>query len=199
VVLNDAPRRELLPRGRGRQRLRRRLHAEVTSALVALDPLVVLEPINRAQATVLQNLVELYAHDFSEFVPLEIKSNGLFDVSFGDVWWTRDDHFPFFIRWNGKLAGFALARRGSRITNATDVMGVAEFFVLRGARGKNVGVSAAHALFTKFPGPWEIRVRQENAPARVFWSRAIEMWTGSVITSSAVSLEGVSWDVFRIP
>ncbi len=158
---------------------------------------VALEPIPRARATVLDNLVELYAHDFSEYVPLEIKSSGLFDVSLGDVWWTRDDHFPFFIHAGGSLAGFALARRGSRITNATDVMDVAEFFVLRGLRRKNVGATAARALFAKFPGPWEVRVQESNPPALRFWSRAVAASAGRAITSSAFTAKGVAWQAFR--
>lgn len=162
------------------------------------QPRVVLEPIAQDQAPVLRNLLELYVHDFSEHVPLEIKPNGRFEIPLSDRWWTSDDHFPFFIRWNEKLAGFALARKGSRITNESDVMDVAEFFVLRGVRGKGVGMSAAHALFSAFPGRWEIRVRRTNVAALKFWLRAAEIWIGRSVTSSPVSLEGVDWDVLRM-
>src|SRR5262249_44632412 len=142
----------------------------------------VLEPIGRDEGRpVLLSLFELYAHDFSEFVPLDLNANGRFDIAVSDRWWSRDDHFPFFLKWEGKLAGFALVRRGSRITGAYDVMDMAEFFVVRAARGKRVGTSAAHALFAAFPGTWEIRVRRANAPAARFWSRAVEAWTGQTV------------------
>jgi len=189
---------------------------------------VVLEPIGKEQAPVLRNLFELYAYDFSEVVPLELGPNGRFDVSPGEVWWGRDDHFPFFIRWNGKLSGFALVRRGSRVTNAAarteaghrseagghpddrahpgagaasnagEPMDVAEFFVVRGARGNQVGAHAAHALFAAFPGRWEIRVRRSNVSAMKFWSRTLETWLGRPVASEPFIVDGVDWDVLRI-
>jgi len=165
---------------------------------VSPPPLVVLEPVARDQVVVLDNLFELYAHDFSEYVPLDVKPTGRFDVTVGEQWWTRDDHFPFFIRWNGKLCGFALARKGSRVTGDADVMDVAEFFVVRGARGHGVGTGAAHALLAAFPGRWEIRARHANAPAIDFWSRALASWIGRAVSGSTVSFEGVDWEIFRV-
>jgi len=161
-------------------------------------PEVILDPIAKDQAPILHNLLELYAHDFSEHVPLDLKANGRFDVDLGDRWWTDGDHFPFFVRWNGRLAGFALVRRGSRLTGASDVMDVAEFFVVRGARGKKVGTRAAHAVFAAFPGRWEIRVRRTNLPATKFWACALEKWLGRPVASVPASSGGVDWDVFRI-
>jgi len=163
-----------------------------------MKPQVVLEPIAKDQAPILRNLFELYAHDFSEYVPLELSPNGRFDVDLDDRWWTRDDHFPFFVRSQGKLCGFALVKRGSPITGERDVMDVAEFFVVRGARGRKVGTSAAHALFTAFPGAWEIRVRPANVAATKFWARAVEDFIGRPSTGARRSVAGVDWDVFRI-
>lgn len=156
-----------------------------------------LEPITKTEAPTLRNLFELYAHDFSEFVPRDIGPNGRFDVPIDEEWWTIGDHFPFFIRHAGALAGFALIKRGSRLTDARDVMDIAEFFVVRGARGKNVGSSAAHALFTAFPGKWEIRVRRSNSTALAFWSRAVEKWLGRPVASTPFSTDGIDREVFR--
>lgn len=160
-------------------------------------PRVVLEPIVKEQAPVLQNLMELYAHDFSEHVPLELKPTGRFDVTLGDRWWT-EGHYPFFIRCDEKLCGFALVRRGSKFTGAMDVMDVAEFFVVRGARRRKVGASAARSLFSAFPGAWEIRVRETNAAALAFWSRVAEEWVGQPVANTRVSFEEVAWNVLRI-
>ena len=158
---------------------------------------VVLDAITRESATVLNQLFELYAYDFSEQVPLELDASGRFGITPGEVWWTRDDHFPHLIRRGGKLTGFALARRGSRLTGDPDVMDVAEFFVLRGARGKGVGRRAAHALFDAFPGAWEVRVRRSNVAALRFWSRAAEARVRQPVPSQPVCVDGVDWDVLR--
>ncbi|HEY4015665.1 MAG TPA: hypothetical protein VGM06_20135 [Polyangiaceae bacterium] len=159
---------------------------------------VVLERIARESAPVLDNLVELYAHDFSEFIPLAIKESGRFELSFGDAWWWRDDRFPFFIRQGSALAGFALVERGSRVTSSSDMMSVAEFFVVRGARRHRVGTRAAHAVFGLFPGPWEVRVRKANVVAMAFWARALEEWPHETLRGGAFSAEGVDWNVFHV-
>ena len=146
----------------------------------------------------LGNLLELYAHDFSEYVPLALKPNGRFDIDLGDRWWTAEHHHPFFIRQGGTLCGFALVRRGSRLTAATDVMDVAEFFVVRGARRTGIGRTVAHALFGMFPGAWEIRVRPANVHALRFWSRAVETWLGRPVAIESVPRDGVEWNVLRV-
>jgi predicted acetyltransferase len=162
------------------------------------EPLVALEPVAREQAPVLRNLFDFYAHDFSEHVPLDLTADGRFDVQLSEKWWTAADHFPFFIRHGGKLAGFALVRRGSRVSAAADVMDIAEFFVVRGARGRRVGTHVAHSLFTTFPGRWEIRVRKSNVAALKFWSTAIAGWCGRSVASAPFATGAVDWEVFRI-
>ena len=158
---------------------------------------VILEPLTRDTRSILDNLFELYAYDFSEHTPLPIEASGRFEVSPGDAWWTREGHFGYLIKVGGQLAGFALARTGSRVTSQVDVMDVAEFFVLRGMRGRGIGMSAAHALFGAFPGTWEVRVRRTNVAALAFWSRAVAAWVRHPVASQPFQSEGVDWDVLR--
>ena len=158
---------------------------------------LVLQPIARESASILHNLFELYVYDFSEHMPLQLRDSGRFEITPAEEWWTRDDHFAFLIRWRGTLAGFALARRGSRVTSAPDVMDVAEFFVLRGLRRQGIGSSAAHALFHTFPGAWEIRVRRTNVAALGFWSRAARSGSDQPVTIEPFTLDGVDWDALR--
>jgi predicted acetyltransferase len=79
-------------------------------------------------------------------------------------------------------------------------MDVAEFFVLRGARGKGVGTSAAHALFAGFPGKWEIRIRRTNVEALRFWLRTAEALARvhHPVTPSPFVANGVDWDLLQI-
>ena len=160
-----------------------------------------LDSISKDQASVLKNLFELYVYDFSEQLSLDLKPSGLFEVPLGEEWWSRDDHFPFFIRAGqaGTLLGFALVRRGSPVTGATDVMDVAEFFVLRGARARGVGQAAARALFALFDEPWEIRVRESNPLAQKFWSRVVSGWQGLPPTPVPFAHDGVNCILLRVP
>jgi predicted acetyltransferase len=156
-----------------------------------------LESIERNDADVLDALFQLYAHDFSQHVSLELTNSGRFKVSAGELWWTRDDHHPFFVRVAGRLAGFALARKGSKVADDPAVMDVAEFFVVRGERGKGVGRHAALGLLVRFPGRWEVRVRQSNPLALKFWSRVLEFGSGCKADPVAFLADGVDWHVLR--
>jgi predicted acetyltransferase len=164
-----------------------------------IEPAVVLEPIPAERAFVLANLFELYVHDFSEQLPIELKPSGKFEPAIDEGWWSRGDHFPFFIRRGDSLVGFALVRQGSRVSSATDVMDVAEFFVVRSVRGHGVGRKAAHALFTAFPGRWEIRVRETNVAAIRFWQGVAHGWLGRLVPFTPFTAGGVAWHLLELP
>ena len=161
------------------------------------DPEILLEPLTAERSSTLAQLFELYAYDFSEHMPLQLKPSGRFELAPGDQWWTRDDHFAFLIHCKGALAGFALVRTGSRVTAAPDVMDVAEFFVARGLRRDGVGRRVAHALFQRFPRTWEVRVRRTNVGALQFWSRAVDTWVKQPVAVSPFTSDGVEWDILR--
>lgn len=151
-----------------------------------MRPLVAIEPIARERRETLERLFQLYAHDFSALVPLPLREDGGFDVRVGDEWFGAPQHYPFFIRRAGALVGFALVRHGSRVVAGRGVMDVAEFFVVRGARRARVGMDAIAALFARFPGAWEIRVRQSNPAALAFWQTVATPRT-------TFERDGVSW------
>lgn len=162
---------------------------------------VELELIPRERAATLANLFELYAHDFSEHVPLQLKPSGRFEQTPGENWWARADHFAYFINVADELAGFALVRRGSRAGGPPGAMDVAEFFVVRGMRRRGVGRAAAHALFQAFPGAWEIRVRHTNTAALRFWSGVVESYvdrcSGTPAARSSLRVDGTDWELLR--
>lgn len=159
------------------------------------EPVVRLEPIARAEAPVLANLFELYVHDFSELVRVELKPHGRFDLPIDERWWSDPGHFPFFLRHGEELCGFVLARRGSRVSDDQTALDVAEFFVVRGARRQGVGRRAVHALLASLPGPWEIRVRRNNGAALAFWQRALAPASVQVTSFEA---SGASWHLLRV-
>jgi hypothetical protein len=70
----------------------------------------------REQSQTLANLLELYAHDFSEFRSLDIGVDGKFGYKFLPLYWSEPNRHAFFIKVDGRLAGLALVKRGSEIT-----------------------------------------------------------------------------------
>ena len=135
-------------------------------------------PVAQSEQTVLRHLIELYVYDFSELIGLDVDEQGRF--AFPDLapWWTDRGRHPFFLRVQGKLAGFALVQARSALSGAEGVYDMAEFFVLRKYRRRGVGEQAAHALFARFPGAWELRQRPANVAATAFWRQVIDRYTG---------------------
>lgn len=150
----------------------------------------------REQEPVLANLLELYAHDFSELRDLDVGEDGRFGYGALPLYWTEPGRFPFLVRVDGRLAGLVLVRRGSAISGDEAVWDMAEFFVIRGYRRRRIGTQVAHEVWRRFPGRWEIRVMQKNEAAQRFWQGAISSFTGGEIHSVAFEREGSAWVLF---
>jgi len=153
-------------------------------------------PATQRDAVVLANLFELYAYDFSEMLPLKLGPDGRFGYEPLPLYWQEAHRFPFLVRANGELAGFALVQRGSQVSAATDVWDLAEFFVLRSYRRRSVGLRAAQAVWKMFPGPWEVRVLANNTPALEFWRHAVSDFVGRPSVPTFVEANGETWHVF---
>jgi predicted acetyltransferase len=125
------------------------------------------------QKAILRNLLELYAHDFSSFVDLEIGQDGRFGYEGLDLYWTDADRHPFLVTVDQKIGGFILVDAVRQDEASPTTWDVAEFFILRSYRRRGIGTSAAHQVFKRFPGHWQVRVRLSNQPACNFWKHAI--------------------------
>jgi predicted acetyltransferase len=125
----------------------------------------------------LENLVQLYVHDFDDFLAPERKIGVGEDGRFGDVlqlerYWTEADRAVWFIRAGGQLAGFALLNRASHCGRAVD-HNMGEFFVARPYRRDGIGARAAIDVIEMHKGQWEIAVGARNLPAKAFWPRVV--------------------------
>lgn len=158
------------------------------------------------QAPLLANLLELYAHDFSEFHNLEIGEDGRFGYQALPLYWSEPDRHPFLIMLDGKLAGLALVKKGSGVSgldvSGPDVSGgdavwdMAEFFILRAYRRRGIGTRAAHQVWRRFPGPWEVRVMEANVSAQQFWAGAVATFVGTAIHPVRIENGGECWNLF---
>lgn len=123
-------------------------------------------PAAAEQQPILANLLELYAHDFSEFHDLDLGPDGRFGCKRLPLYWSEPGRHPFLVRVDGKLAGFVFVKRGSEVSGDETVWDMAEFFVVRGYRRRGIGTEIAHEVWKRFPGLWEVRVMQSNNAAR---------------------------------
>jgi len=147
------------------------------------------------QQPILANLLELYAHDFSDFHGIELGADGRFGYKSLSLYWSDPGRHPFLVRIDGKWAGFLLVKRGSEVSGNENVWDMAEFFVVRGYRRRGVGTQIAHEVWKRFPGAWEVRVMPANVSALVFWAHAIARFTGKV-HPVVVEHGGERWQIF---
>ena len=156
---------------------------------------VALEQVSATRRHVLDVLMQLYLHDFSEYAPLgsthgEVDEEGRFAYAYLDAYWQEAGRMPFLVRADGQVAGFVLVNRWSALDRLLD-SAVAEFFVLRKYRLARIGTRAAHLVFRQLPGRWEIPVAAYNQAALLFWR--------SVVRSLPIAAEehagdGRRWD-----
>ena len=126
-----------------------------------------LSPLKFRDKQVLRNLMELNMHDQSEFDGYNINEHGLYDYRYIDHYHTDDDRKAYFVRADGRLAGFVLLR--CKATHNS----LAEFFILRKYRHQGVGRRVAERIFELFPGRWHVSQFSTNLPAQMFWRKML--------------------------
>ena len=147
------------------------------------------------QKQVLDNLLELYTHDFCEFIDREIGPDGRFGCWDLDLFWTDPDWLPFLIYVDHHLAGFVVIKACNGALDA-GVRDVAEFFVLRGYRGRGIGTEAAQQIWRRYPGRWDVRVMASNEPAYRFWHHAIKRFASDEFVVNRYENAGRDWHRF---
>jgi predicted acetyltransferase len=124
-----------------------------------------------------QRLMQLYLYDFSEFIPLYLDEQGLFEQTILDDYFRNPTKTPFLIKANAQIGGFVLVNSEPLLAINSGGMRLKEFFVLRGFRKQGIGRRAAQAVFDVFPGRWELGVVALNIAAQAFWQSTIESYT----------------------
>ncbi|HET7545362.1 MAG TPA: GNAT family N-acetyltransferase [Polyangiaceae bacterium] len=161
------------------------------------DASVCIDLVRDEEYLLLANLLELYLHDLSEtFAQIQLGPDGRFGYPWLESYWTeREKRFPFLIRQQGKVTGFALAQRGSPLSDDPEVFDVAEFFVLRSERRSGVGARAATLLWERFAGRWIVRVAEGNRAGLPFWTRVIHSYAGD---AASQTVRGEARNRFRV-
>jgi len=162
------------------------------------SPTVSLHVATPDEASLLANLLELYIHDLSAAFPsVVLGPDGRFGYPELPRYWAEPDRrFPYLIRVDENVAGFALVSRGSPAVEDPDVWDVTEFFVLRRFRGMGVGRRAAALLWRRLEGRWVVRVSQANPAALPFWSHVVEAAAPGRVSTFVHRGKTAPWNVF---
>jgi predicted acetyltransferase len=152
-----------------------------------------------SEQSVIANLWELYSYDLSEVFELDLRDDGRFGSTKLPLFWSEPERrFPFLVRCDGGIAGFALVTRGSPASDNPDDFDVAEFFVVRRHRRAGVGRTAAFRLWDKFPVHWIVRVSEGNDGGCRFWTEAIAEYTGRTPEATSRPGQPHAWRVFSL-
>lgn len=125
---------------------------------------------------VLDNLMQFYIYDFSEFLNFDVEENGQYSpYPLDDYFKESNQQFAYVIKREEKYVGFVLVR----LVEALELRhySIAEFFILKKYRREGMGRLVATDLFNRHRGPWEVHQIESNQGAQVFWKRVINEYT----------------------
>ena len=156
-------------------------------------------PVREDEKEILRNLLEKYNYEFSQYDQCDVNPLGLYGYSYLDNYWTEKGRWAFFLKVDGKLAGFAMVidYPEARVTDYN----MAEFFVMLKYRRCGLGKWAAFQLFDKFQGTWQLKRHPKNLPSVGFWDHVIGEYTGGEFRLESMGGEiaypdGTPGDVF---
>lgn len=132
------------------------------------------------EKSLIENMMQLYLYDFSEFDGGDLDNHGLFCYKYLNLYWEKEDRTPLLIRVEGNLAGFVLVNKDSYISKEN--FSIAEFFIMRKYRGKSIGREVAFKVFDRFGPHWEVGQIKENTAAQTFWLKVVREYTNGIFT-----------------
>jgi predicted acetyltransferase len=116
----------------------------------------------------LRDLWQLYMSGLAEFRKSVVLVDGRFRDDRLLTYLAYEDHWPFIVKSDNEIAGFALIRNSKPGTHV-----IGEFFIKPQFRRIGIGTRAVSQIVHCFPGNWEVPFQEENVKAAIFWRRTI--------------------------
>ncbi len=129
------------------------------------------------EKTLLVRLMELYNYEFTAYNDADINEFGYFGYDHIDDYWNEEGRYPYLIRVDGKIVGFALVCPYCRFTEGEKARSIGEFFVMLKYRHMGIGERVATEIFSRHKGTWEVCYLRRNTPAKAFWEKVINHYT----------------------
>lgn len=157
---------------------------------------ITLKPSSQADQLLAGELIRQYIVEMIAFTDTPDVSDEQYStlVRMLNLYWERDDHYPFLIYCDEELAGFSLVRRYPPDPGVFDM---GQFFVVDRFKGQGVGRRAFHLTLAQFPGKWLTRVLLANERALSFWTRVISDETNGNYTLSRELEKGQEMNFIR--
>jgi predicted acetyltransferase len=130
-----------------------------------------IEAVAYEEKELLKNLLEKYEYEFSQYDDRDVNNFGLYGYKYLDHFWTDEGRYVYFIKINGKLAGFSMIRYYD------SKYSISEFFVMYKYRKNGVGSKVMDYIFSKYKGKWRIGYTTRNETAKIFWNKIVEKYS----------------------
>jgi predicted acetyltransferase len=137
---------------------------------------ITIELVKEEEKEILRNLLEKYRYEFSQYDDCDINNLGLYGYDYFDHYWTEEGRYPFFVKVDGKLAGFVMVNDYPDIKIETNYS-MADFFIVYKYRRYGVGKYAAKYIFDKLKGKWQLKIHPKNIISEEFWIKIIDEYT----------------------
>jgi predicted acetyltransferase len=120
----------------------------------------------------IHRLDQFYLYEFSRFDPnFKVAADGLFHDGDYLGFWEDSNKFPYLIKHQSEIAGFALVEDlGTHFL-------LNQFFVMLKFQGTGVAKSAAIDIFDRHRGNWLVESLIINLKSEGFWPKIISIYT----------------------
>ncbi|MBR1822418.1 MAG: GNAT family N-acetyltransferase [Clostridia bacterium] len=118
----------------------------------------------------LWNVHQKYLYEMTNYYDDEMDAAGNYHYGHFDAYFTEPEREALLIYDGRSLVGFAMVNPYSYIHEKPDHV-LAEFTVFPMYRKRHIASVAAGMIFSRYPGRWEIKYNERNAPAKRLWTK----------------------------
>lgn len=140
--------------------------------------MVELVEVTENEKAVLNNLLEKYLYEFSQWEKTDVAADGLYHYEWLDYYLTEENRHPYLIRAEGQLAGFVLVSDYPEVPEEGTDFCLSEFFILHKYRRNGHGRDAVFQVLDRHHGKWQLKCHPHNVGSVCFWNSVVDAYTG---------------------
>lgn len=133
--------------------------------------------VQASERETLMNLLEKYQYEFSQWDKLDVDETGLYGYPYLHCYFEEAARHPYFIRVDGKLAGFVLVSDYPEAPGVPTDFTLSEMFVMHKYRRMGVGRAAVKQVLSRHHGKWQLKRHPGNIGSVRFWDEVIPLCT----------------------
>lgn len=141
----------------------------------------IFEKVDKNNKYILDNVLELYQHEFNKFYNYydDLNDEGKYGFILTDKYITNTNYRAYLIKVNTKIAGFIMINSETKFVR--NGIYIAEFFVMPKYRRGYFSINVMKEIFRQNQGNIEIKVLKNNKKAFKLYSLLINRFVDKVV------------------